>query len=201
MYLKTVDLREEGATRFFRGPLRAHAYDPASSVVALYLDEVGAAEYGVQPGIHIEPRYGGTPTLVFEGAEHIALSLEWSDTNESFVAGLPNNVILFDREGKNLRVIDQGGVASHAPDGWWLAVYAADDRSPAGVDLYSMSGNLVGRVYDDVVQVLFWAPDSDGFFFVDEKTLYYVTAPEREIWLVEEGVLEWSYAFTWVGAD
>jgi hypothetical protein len=135
MYLKTVDLREEGATRFFRGPLRGHAYDPASSVVALYLDEVGAAEYDVVPGIYIEPRYGGPPTQVFEGAEHIALSLEWSDTYESFVAGLPNHVILFDREGQNLRVIEQGGVAKRAPNGWWLAVYAVDDRSPAGVNL------------------------------------------------------------------
>ncbi|NIS78651.1 MAG: hypothetical protein GTO14_00095 [Anaerolineales bacterium] len=110
-------------------------------------------------------------------------------------------MILFDREGKNLSVIDQGGVAKRAPNGWWLAIFALDGRSPPGIGLYTMRGDFFGRVYDEVVDVFLWSPDSAGFFFVDEQTLYYVTVPDREIWLVEEGVADWSFAFAWVGTD
>jgi hypothetical protein len=67
-------------------------------------------------------------------------------------------------------------------DGTWLR---ANDQQPVQI----MQGNAV--------QVI-WRPDSEGFFFVADQTLYYVSLPQATPVVIDAHVRGNSISYQWL---
>lgn len=196
--LSTLDIREKDDTMFFEAQLRQHAFDTAGSVVALYLEENGAEGYGVLPGIYVQPRYGGTPIQVHAGGE--PLSIDYSDEADRFVAGLPDETIIFDRQGVVEKHLSAGGTALISPDGNWIAIYDDGDMALRGAQIYSFSENKRISLTKIPVGNLFWGPDSKGVFVTLESLeLIYIPIDTGELFLVDEGISLAGGSKAWVG--
>ncbi len=199
--LYTVDIQTKEMTIFFDAPLQKRAFDTAGSVVALYLEEYGAQDYGVVPGLYIQPRYGGTPIVVRAGVE--PLSIEYSDEADRFVAGLARETILFDRQGAGEERISAGGSVRVSPDGKWIAIYDDGENALPGAQIYSFSKNSLIPITALPVRDLFWELDSKGLFItLESKKLFYLPIDTGELILVDE-VMSPFGGFggikTWVG--
>ncbi len=197
--LSTLDIRDKDDTIFFEAPLRMPAYDSAGSVVALYLEEEGAMDFGVDPGIYIQPRYGGPPSMVQTGVE--PLSIDYSDQADRFVAGLPDETIIFDRQGAIERNISTGGSARVSPDGKWIAISDDGEKALVGAQVYSFSEDRRISLTKLPVGNLFWGLDSKGVFVtLESRDLIYIPIDTGELFLIDEVNFPFGPALmSWVG--
>jgi hypothetical protein len=196
--LWTVNITDKDKTMFFDAPLKKRAFESGGNVVALYLEENGAKDYGVVPGLYIQPRFGGAPILIRAGVE--PLSIDFSDEEDRFVAGLPEETILFTRYGTGEERISAGGSALVSPDGKWIAIYGNGENTLPGAQVYSFSDHSLNLLTGFPVRDLFWGLDSKGLFVtLGSYKLIYIPIDSSELIIVDDVFSPFGGDKTWVG--
>lgn len=164
--LWTVEVKEGDAMRFYTGPLGLHVYDTAGSTVALELQDWGESADGLEPGLYVQPRYGGTPIEVVSDIQ--PLSIEYSENLDRFVAGLADRTVLFKRNGELDLIIPRGGDARMTSGGGMILISSDGELAPPGAWVYTNRGQLFQTLSEDPVRYAQWDPYSDGVFLLRE---------------------------------
>jgi hypothetical protein len=192
-----VDIPSQRSTLFLDAPLQEYAFNASGDVVALYLDTIGAENYGVAPGIYTQPVKGETQILVLARTD--PLSLEYSAGVDRFVAGLMKETILFNHEGEITLRIPIGGEAEVSPDGARIAIYSQGEHAAPGLHVVSSAGEKTVELTKLPIQDAFWGLDSRGVFaLVEGRGTVFFEADTGERFLVDVPFPH-DRSMTWVG--
>ena len=165
--LWTIEIPAQDALRFFSGPVGLHAYDTAGSVVALELQGLGESAIGLEPGLYVQPRFGGTPIEVVGGMQ--PLSIEYSEALDRFLAGMTDRTVLFTRQGEPDLIIPRGGQAEMTSGGGSILIWSDGELAPPGAWVYTNQGQLLFTLSEEPVRHAQWDPASQGVFALMES--------------------------------
>ncbi|NLN69559.1 MAG: hypothetical protein GX142_02055 [Chloroflexi bacterium] len=168
-------------------------FDPASGVIAFTINYSTAAAQGLAGGIY--RRTLDSPVNKLQATGNWSY-LTW-DSGGMFVASGAQGVLLFTPQGESMLLPGEGH-ARLSPNGSWFITWGDGINTTAGARLFqSHNSSPLQTLINEPVEVLFWQPDSKGFFILSEGSLYRYIFPGLKPDEVITGLPEGAQ-FIWV---
>jgi hypothetical protein len=174
------------------GSFEAAALDPASRTLAMILNSGNGMSQGMVEGIYLfQP--GDVDFQLLRGG--IWNDLSW-EPGGMFIASGPQGLFVFNPEGETMVLPDEVG-ADLSPMGNWMIAWGDGARLYQPPSIYPLQ-----TITENLVETIFWQPDSRGFFIQSEGALYSLRFPGLSFDLVEDGFsTETSKQMAWVISD
>jgi hypothetical protein len=186
--LRTVSTNNVKESLIIEGAFQQAAFDPETSTIAFTISYEDAIPLGLSGGIYrLLPDSAGY--LLQQGGNWERLV--W-DPVGMFIAAGSQGVTLFTPDGEGLLLPGQGN-ARPSPNGNWLIAWGDGENSTTGARLYQSNSNSpLQTLIPGPVEMLFWQPDSLGFFIQSEGALYQFIFPGLRPKTIVEGIPEES---------
>ena len=171
--LRQVNVVKEETTIIFQGAFDGAGFDPYTQSIAFVVGNNNAALNDIIAGVYLlEPE---SPIHNLQRAGDWR-SCVW-DPGGMFVVGGSQGVFLFNPDGANVFLADEGNVRL-SPNGNWMVGWGDGVNGAAGARLYQSSSDRPLQVLSEKsIASVFWQPDSKGFFLFGEGTLYHLEFP------------------------
>ncbi len=151
-----------------------------------------SAELG--PGLYLVSLDMSNPKLIANTDVPLRPFLTWDSSAELFVSEVqcnnePGKIIAFDLSGKTMCIAKPPQNVS--PNRSW---YIEENEE---LSVYKTDGEKLGDVAGKANSII-WSPDSEGFFFIGDKTLYHVSLPDLAFRSIANNEYRYS-SIQWIG--
>jgi hypothetical protein len=190
--LRLVDMESNEIMTLFSGSFMAAELDPLHETLSFWAYDLDPREGYEGPGTYLVST--SNPKIRYMGSEQ--LYPNWDADLGLFVTeepceNDPEGTMAFDYKGE-WQCVHPSLTANYlSPDGGWQV--SVQD----GTWLNTNGKQPVQITEGNAVQVI-WRPDSQGFFFVENQILYYVSLPQATMVVIDEDIRGNSISYQWL---
>ena len=159
------------------GSFTTVALDPVSSSLALVLGSENGVNQEMVEGVYLLAP-GAVDFQLIRGG--IWTKLSW-EPGGMFLANGPQGLFAFGSEGEAMALPNEDW-ATFSPSGNWMIAWGDGARLYQPPSVYPLQ-----TLTEDQVQVVFWQPDSKGFFIQSDGSIHYLLFPGLSFQKVADG--------------
>jgi Tol biopolymer transport system component len=180
-FIYDLDILTNKATEVWPHQFDAYVTDPETGLVGVGVESY---EEGVPQGFYLYNPQNGALRKILDGA---LWDVEyWGNGEFSFLVTSDESGNVAVRPDGTYKKL--GGTSSWnyvSPDCRWIAMRTA--HTQPGVKLYTPDGQTL-VIFPDTAYGIIWRPDSAGFYYMTEDTLFYVPIEDPHPRLVDTGL-------------